>query len=203
MSDTRLTQQHLRRHPEKLARFGIGPVRIWSGQWGAWWRKDGAGYTDDITQAGEFLTHDAWRHISGAGPEKRIDVVSIPRDKRPPSHIEALALTGQEFRVTYPFKRLTHTTWDGSSTEEWVPGFWVQNDGDHSVLVANGEGLMLLRVVSVHIMPTPFIPRVFYRRNWIDPDGREFGRNGLQVKGLAAFKALSSRYRYHYEVIEA
>lgn len=65
-----LTQQHIKRHPEKLNRFT--KVRIRSGQWGSWWRANGSGYTTDISQAGVYTPEDAWLYVSHVGPEKRI-----------------------------------------------------------------------------------------------------------------------------------
>ncbi|MCP4493157.1 MAG: hypothetical protein GY820_38535 [Gammaproteobacteria bacterium] len=64
-----LTQQHIKRHSEKMKRFD--KVMIWSNQWGAWWRQSG-GYTDDIEQAGVFEIADAWKRSGHCGPEKRI-----------------------------------------------------------------------------------------------------------------------------------
>lgn len=69
----RLTQQHLKRHPEKLSRFNM--VHIWSGQWNAWWRESGNGYVEDIAGAGVFTAQDAWDHVKDCGPEKRISLV--------------------------------------------------------------------------------------------------------------------------------
>lgn len=74
MKQNQLTQQYLKRHPEKLARFD--KVRIWSKQWMAWWRPNGSGYTDDKAQAGIFDAEDAWRRVRHCGPEKRIVLIA-------------------------------------------------------------------------------------------------------------------------------
>jgi len=52
-------------------------VRIWSGEWDAWWRPCGHGYTTDILQAGIFEFEDAEQQSHHAGPEKRIEYVPI------------------------------------------------------------------------------------------------------------------------------
>lgn len=68
----KLTQQHLKKHPEKLSRFSS--VKIYSKQWGAWWRANGAGYTTDIAQAGIYTAQDAWQYVSHCGAEKKIEL---------------------------------------------------------------------------------------------------------------------------------
>jgi hypothetical protein len=47
-------------------------VHIYSGQWGAWWRSNGCGYTDAIELAGIYSIEDAWKRVSHCGLEKRI-----------------------------------------------------------------------------------------------------------------------------------
>lgn len=51
--------------PQVLAAFGGRMVRIWSEDRRAWWRPNGAGYTIDQGQAGEFLFEDAYRRVRG------------------------------------------------------------------------------------------------------------------------------------------
>ena len=75
MKQQQLTQQHLKRHPEKLARFD--KVRILSNEWGAWWRPNGCGYTDDPEQAGIYDAKDAWERVRHCGPKKRIVLVAV------------------------------------------------------------------------------------------------------------------------------
>ncbi|HEV7293080.1 MAG TPA: hypothetical protein VGN79_12245 [Devosia sp.] len=54
------------------AKFVGRTVRIWSGEWSAWWRPESRGYTDDITQAGIYSFEDAWATSAHCGPEKKI-----------------------------------------------------------------------------------------------------------------------------------
>lgn len=54
------------------AKFAGRQVRIWSGEWRAWWRPNSCGYTDDVAQAGVYSFEDAWATSSHCGPEKRI-----------------------------------------------------------------------------------------------------------------------------------
>jgi len=65
-----LTQQHLKRHPEKRKHFRR--VRIWSGQWSAWWLPPANGYTNQIDEAAVYDIEDAWEHVFHCGPEKKI-----------------------------------------------------------------------------------------------------------------------------------
>jgi hypothetical protein len=47
-------------------------VRIWSGQWGLWWRSGANGYTSSPAAAGIYTFEEAWACTSHCGPEKRI-----------------------------------------------------------------------------------------------------------------------------------
>lgn len=47
-------------------------VHIFSGQWAAWWRPGGAGYTTDIKQAGVYSMAEAIERTAHCGAEKRI-----------------------------------------------------------------------------------------------------------------------------------
>jgi hypothetical protein len=75
MKQKQLTQQHLKRHPEKMERFN--KVRIFSAEWSAWWRPKGCGYTTDKDQAGIYDAMDAWDYIKHCGPEKKILLVGV------------------------------------------------------------------------------------------------------------------------------
>ncbi|MCA0973452.1 hypothetical protein LCL99_03100 [Halomonas denitrificans] len=70
----KLTQQHIKKHPEKLVRFDR--VRIWSGEWHMWWRCSAQGYTADMDEAGVFDAYDAWERVAHCGPEKKISLVA-------------------------------------------------------------------------------------------------------------------------------
>jgi hypothetical protein len=70
-----LTQQHLKRHPEKLDRFD--KVRIWSGEHHYWWRPEGRGYTGKLGEAGVYSVEDAWDYVKHCGTEKRIKLVGL------------------------------------------------------------------------------------------------------------------------------
>lgn len=62
----------LKRWPS-LARFLSGKlVRIWSEEWLAWWRPDGAGYTSDLAGAGIYTFEDAFNRSSHCDPSKGI-----------------------------------------------------------------------------------------------------------------------------------
>ncbi|MGL6008504.1 MAG: hypothetical protein ACRC1D_03530 [Culicoidibacterales bacterium] len=47
-------------------------VLIFSGQWEAYWRSDGAGYTQKKADAGIYEINDAWSRVSHCGSEKAI-----------------------------------------------------------------------------------------------------------------------------------
>lgn len=71
----KLTIEHLKKHPEKLARFT--KVNIWSGQWRAWWREGAHGYSDHYEAAGVFTPAEAFAQTRHAGPEKKIVIYEV------------------------------------------------------------------------------------------------------------------------------
>jgi len=73
-----LTQQHIKRHPEKLKRFSS--VRIWSKEWRLWWRPNGAGHTSVKSEAGIYNADHAWQYVSHCGPEKGIVLCAAIKD---------------------------------------------------------------------------------------------------------------------------
>ena len=62
--------------PDKIFKFikkhGEKPVRIWSRQWGAFWRPGRCGYTYQRDEAGIYTFEDAFDATCHCGPEKQI-----------------------------------------------------------------------------------------------------------------------------------
>lgn len=57
---------------------------------------------------------------------------------------------------------------------------------------------MLLEVIQVVSLPGNFAPRVFYVRQWRDPDGKVFGKRTCQVTTVSTFSKLAKGYRYEF-----
>ena len=109
--------------------------------------------------------------------------------------------------VKFPFHVVMDvlTTDDGlgEQSQRWKPGCrWeiAGPYGEGSEGTADGEGKMILTVVSRH-RPPGYQERVFYTRQWQDPDGNTFGIKKLRVMGSAGFKAMCKGYRYPYGVV--
>lgn len=111
---------------------------------------------------------------------------------------------GRTYEVVCPFVRTTFEEWDEDGVAEvptWRPGVEFIADGPESArAVADGEGKVLYTVVGVYTPPRPYHPRVFYVREWIDPDGKRFGNKQLRIKGIQSFRGLLTGYRYGYEM---
>lgn len=77
-TEQRYKLEDLKANPELKAPLLKEPrVRIWSCQWGQWWRPGGSGYTPDTAEAGVFTFEEAWGRSNHAGPEKRIEYVVL------------------------------------------------------------------------------------------------------------------------------
>lgn len=64
---------------------------------------------------------------------------------------------------------------------------------------ADAMGEMILTIVSIH-RPGDYPTRVFFTRQWKDPDGKIFGKQKLQIKTKSAFKRMLKGYRYNYTI---
>lgn len=111
---------------------------------------------------------------------------------------------GQVHRVAYPMvlEPVELLGDDGPyQTKSWRPGVRYVSEAPYgeSTAYADGIGWMVLEVVSIH-KPGSYPERAFYTRKWIDPDGNEFGKKKLRVTTSQAFRAMSSGFRYEYEV---
>lgn len=114
---------------------------------------------------------------------------------------------GECFEVPYPFVRDTYVSHqddeEGPSSIEvptWKPGVRFEDEGYGDVeAYADAMGAQLLTVVSVH-KPGRFPTRVFYTRQWRDPDGAVWGKGKLRMTTLPAFTTLRGGYRHRYEL---
>ena len=118
--------------------------------------------------------------------------------------------TGGMLSVAYPFVRDTYKSYefdgDGFSEVEastWRPGIRYEHQGPHPysspVCVADAVGRMEITIISTH-KPGRFPARVFYTRQWVDPDGKRFGKTKLMMMTQSAFNSLLHGYRWPYEL---
>lgn len=111
---------------------------------------------------------------------------------------------GCTYVAPYPFTRervtLPPDEDDGGSCtiETWRPGCMVDtNERNNTEWAADDVGTMLLSVVSIH-RPGKYPTRVFYTRQWRDPDGKVFGKPGLRMTTMQAFLRLCRGYRFDF-----
>jgi hypothetical protein len=115
------------------------------------------------------------------------------------------------YTVEYPFCRdkvsVPPDDEDGDFCEidTWRPGTKYVDGPDactedtYVISVADAMGKMHLSVVSIH-RPGKFPTRVFFTRQWQDPDGKTFGKGKLHVTTQQAFTRLLRGYRHEYEL---
>lgn len=121
---------------------------------------------------------------------------------------QPLPVVGEVIEVPYPFVRDTFMTHEadeeggsfGSEIPTWKPGTCNVGVGDEEYgSVADGMGAQLLQVISVH-KPGRFPTRIFYTRQWRDPDGKTFGKGSLRVLSVGGFRSLARGFRHHYQL---
>lgn len=116
-----------------------------------------------------------------------------------PQYSEPVA--GQTYEVEYPFVRETVSLWDEQGPHEiesWRPGTRPEAIAPDDVEeVADAHGHMLMHVVDVH-KPGRYPTRVFFTRRWRSPDGKEFGKAGLRIMTVPAFRRRLNGFMYPY-----
>lgn len=121
-----------------------------------------------------------------------------------PSRIEIAE--GGSYEVAHPFIRTTYTDFDDNGPFEaktWAPGVRMEHVyPDDSEAVADGLGAQLFSVVSVH-KPGRYPTRVFYTRQWRDPQGKVFGNHALRMKTLGSFRNMLAGYRHDFRLVSA
>jgi hypothetical protein len=109
---------------------------------------------------------------------------------------------GQFHIVRYPFSRTTYDSFYDDESKPikcWRPGCDRDADDDGNVTWScEGHGEMLLEVVG-EFKPGRFPARVFYVRQWRDPDGKVFGIGKLRMTTRTNFDRMLKGYRHNYE----
>lgn len=110
------------------------------------------------------------------------------------------------YTVDYPFCRDKAQICDEEGFAEidtWRPGIKFVDgpkscpENPYTVSVADAMGKQHFSVVSIH-RPGKFPTRVFFTRQWQDPDGKIFGKGKLHVTTQQAFTRLLGGYRHEY-----
>lgn len=65
--------ERLKRWPSLMAHWRGRAVYIYSNEHDAYWRANGAGYTRDGLNAGQYWFEDAWARTNHCDPSKRIE----------------------------------------------------------------------------------------------------------------------------------
>lgn len=113
--------------------------------------------------------------------------------------------SGDLFAVPYPYFRETvdlppdDPEGTGPNTvQSWRPGTQAESDGGYGVQsAADAMGAMLLTVIDVY-KPGRFPARVFFTRQWRDPEGKVFGKGGLRITTVPAFLRRTKGYMHDF-----
>ena len=107
--------------------------------------------------------------------------------------------------IKFPFIREKYSgPLDGEIVDDidtWRPGTrreWLQDDYDtEEWWTADGEGSMVLEELG-SFKPGRFPERTFYLRRFVDPSGKQFGKDKVRVIASSAFKRMLKGYRHTY-----
>lgn len=114
---------------------------------------------------------------------------------------------GAVIEVGHPFMRDTFDGFDSDGPFRlacWRPGVYFEErlvppDGHYTDCYADAVGKQILTIVSVH-KPGRWPTRIFYTREWEDPDGKRFGKAKLFCRSAAAFRILTNGYRHLFDL---
>jgi len=111
-----------------------------------------------------------------------------------------------EHKIKYPFimeevEAIWEVVWEVAGTEipkieQWKPGITYTQESPYQdgEAYCEGEGFMVITEISRHKLPRPYPTRVFFTRKWIDPDGKKFGSNKLNIISLGTFNKIIKGY---------
>ncbi len=119
---------------------------------------------------------------------------------------------GSVFETPWPFCRTTFEHYgadldDPPDIEEsWRPGVEIDHDNSSDwngpSWHADAMGLMVCTVVGHGLLMKPRKNRVFYVRQWVDPDGRKFGKTIVRVLSADGFRRMVAGYRGSFSLGE-
>lgn len=92
---------------------------------------------------------------------------------------------------------------DGSPLTDgfWCAGWETESGGDYgedAIQTWNGEGAQVRTVISIHKPGPTFAPRIFYVRQWRNPEGEIIGKRRLFVETEGAFRRFLSGATLHF-----
>lgn len=88
--------------------------------------------------------------------------------------------------------------WSQGERDGWLPGCEKDvNDDNELTYAADDWGHMVITEIQRVSIPG-FEDRVFYIRQWRDPEGAEFGKRDLRCKGARAFKQMLKGWRHPF-----
>ncbi len=109
---------------------------------------------------------------------------------------------GQVWRKATPFlveDRVVCDTFGQRTVKSWRPGIrWIPVSPDDSEPDSDGEGVEV-RTIASYVEIAGEVPRILYRRHWVDPDGKVFGNPKMRMTTPSAFSAWindTAGYRY-------
>jgi hypothetical protein len=110
---------------------------------------------------------------------------------------------GAFIEVAHPFVLEEYSGFDEDGPLKrmsWRPGVRFEMIGpEDSGSFADGIGKQVLTIISTH-KPGRYPERVFYTRQWVSPDGHQFGKTKLRIITAAAFRTIIKGYRHRYEM---